>query len=98
MVFANPQVQRRPTGFIHGGRTVFLGERKHSQDAPDRQLSLPVVHAAAERTDVSSRLLGALELVMHSERSTGWEVLVFNTVSPALLPNVFAKQSTSRRI
>jgi hypothetical protein len=95
-VFAHAQFERRRTGLVHGGRSVFLGQRKHAQDAAQRHRSFAVVHISAQRTDVPSGLLGSMQLLLRGRRDAFGQVLIFDAMAAALLANVLPQQPAGR--
>ena len=54
-VFRNADVQSGGAGVFDRGGPVFLDQGKHSQDAADAYLRLPLIDQLAELADLGSR-------------------------------------------
>src|ERR1700751_374193 len=70
-VFVYADVESGGAGIFHRRRSVFLDQGKHSQDAADAGLCLPLIDQLAELADLSSSMFGTPQEL----RSTQWHFL-----------------------
>src|SRR5215469_3374513 len=91
-VFVHADVESRSTGIFDCCRSIFLDQGKHSQDATDGGLSLPVVEQLAELADLSSGVFGASQQLRRAQRHFLWVVFFLDAISAAFLTHMLAKK------
>src|SRR5262249_38628747 len=97
-VFVNADVDSSSTGIFDSCRSVFLHQGKHTQNAADGCLSLPLIDQLAELADLRSGMFGAPQQLRRAQRHFLWVVFFLDAIATALLAQMFAKKLVSVRM
>src|ERR1700741_109130 len=91
-IFDSADVESSRAGIFDCRRSIFLYQGKHSQDAADACLSLPVVQQLAELASLAACVCSAPQELRRTQRHFLWVIFFLDAISAALLTQMFAKK------
>src|SRR4029077_6155628 len=91
-IFMHADVESGGAGVFDRCRPVFLDQGKHSQDAADACLCLPLIDQLTELADLGSGVFGASQELRCTQRQFLWAVFFRDTISAPFLAQVLAKK------
>jgi hypothetical protein len=97
-VFVHADVERHGAGVFDCRCPVFLHQGKHSQDAAEAGLSLPVIDQLAELADVGSGVFGPPQQLHRAQRHFLGVVFLLDAVPTASLAQVLAEKLVGVRM
>src|SRR5215472_2371324 len=97
-IFVNTDVESCGAGIFNCSHTVFLHQRKHSQDAADAGLSLPVVQQLAELASLGAGMCSPPQQLCRAQWHFLWVIFFLDAISAALLTQMFAKKLVGVRM
>src|ERR1019366_3401427 len=98
LILAHAQFQRCFAGLVASRTAVLLGKREHAHDAANAGLGLAMVDRVADGADVGAGLVSPRQQLMGMRRRAPGAVLITDTMSTTLLPQMLAQQLAGARI
>src|ERR1019366_4760572 len=90
-VLTGANFQSRGARLVDAGGAVFLGQRQHAQNAAHRGLTVLPMHAAAQRADLFTSVVGTVQQLLRAHRRMLGPVLLLDAMSAARLTQVLAQ-------
>src|ERR1700752_2469442 len=91
-VFAHADVESRGTRVFHRCRSVFLHQRKHTQDAADAGLSVSVVEPLTELARLRACVCSAPQQLRRAERHFLGMIFLLDAVAATPLAQMLAEK------
>src|SRR5262252_4961200 len=97
-VFVHADIESSSAGIFDCCRSVFLHQGKHTQDAADTGLPLPLIDQLAELADLRSGMFGASQQLRRAERHFLGVILFLDAIPAAPLAHMFAERLFGERM
>src|SRR5262252_8326382 len=91
-VFVDSDVESSSTGIFDCRRSVFLHQGKHTQDAADAGLSLPVVQQLAELASLGACMCSPPQQLRRAQGHFLWVIFFLDAIAAALLAQMLAEK------
>src|SRR6266849_5416911 len=92
VIGADADFQGGSASILDRGAAILLNQRQHAQDAAYCGLTVFLMHAAAERSDLRAGSVGARQQLQSGQWSLLGPIFVFDAMASARLAQVLAQE------